>query len=223
MWTLEADPAPRSVPELYNPIEWEIRESRSLPVPDIEALAPMATTLEARRSERTFAPVSEALIGALLWHAARTKESASSPLGFQIEHRPTPSAGAIHPVHLVIQLTDEGSWARYNPQEHSLDLLAKGDSRLQPLVDYSEQMVPRGGGHLVLFVAEPGKTSAKYDNPESLIWRDAGILQGSLALVAAALGLNYCLLGIMGNPWAAQLSRQGKLQGVGVAILGTKP
>jgi len=223
MWTLEADPAPRSVPDLYNPIEWEVRERCSLPAPDIEALAPMAATLDARYSERTFAPVREALMGALLWHAARTKESAPSPLGFQIEHRPTPSAGAIHPVHLVIQLTDEGSWARYNPQEHSLDLFAKDDSRLQPLVDYSEQVVPRGGGHLILFVAEPGKTAAKYENPESLIWRDAGILQGSLALVAAALGLNYCLLGITGNPWVAQLSGQGKLQGVGVAILGTKP
>lgn len=223
MWTLEADPAPRSVPDIYTPIEWEIRERRSLPAPDVEALAPMAATLEARRSERTFAPVPEALIGALLWHAARTKESAPSPLGFQIEHRPTPSAGAIHPIHLVIQLTDERSWARYNPQEHSLDLLAKDDGCLQLLVDYSEQVVPRDGGHLILFVAEPGKTAAKYENPESLIWRDAGTLQGSLALVAAALGLSYCLLGITGNPWAAQLSGQGKLQGVGVAILGTKP
>lgn len=223
MWPLEADPAPRSVPNPYTTIEWEIRERRSLAVSNGEALASMALAIDARHSERTFAPVPEVLLAALLWHTARTKESAPSPLGFQIEHRPTPSAGAIHPVHLIIQLADEGGWVRYNPQEHSLDLLTKDANLLQPLVDHSEQVVPRGGGHLILFVAEPGRTAAKYENPESLIWRDAGILQGSLALVAAALGLNYCLLGITGNPWVAQLSDQGKLQGVGVAILGTKP
>lgn len=223
MWPLGADPIPRSVPGLYNPIQWAAKECRSLAVPDDEALASIAATLDTRHSQRIFAPIPEALLGALLWHAARTKESAPSPLGFQIEHRPTPSAGAIHPIHLLIQLSAEGSWARYNPQEHSLDLLVKSDSLLQPLVDRSEQVVPRGGGHLILFVAEPGKTAAKYENPESLIWRDAGVLQGSLALVAAALGLNFCLLGITGNPWVTQLSDQGKLQGVGVAILGAKP
>lgn len=222
MWTLEADPSPRSAPYPYNPVEWDIRGRRSLPIPDDAELAPMAAALDARRSERTFASVSETLMGALLWHAARTKESAPLPLGLQIEHRPAPSAGAIHPVHLIIQLKDEGSWARYNPQEHSLDLLAKSGKPLQPLVEHSEQVVRRGGGHLMLFVAEPGKTIAKYENAESLIWRDAGVLQGSVALVAAALGLHYCLLGITGNPWVAQLSSQGKLQGVGVAILGTK-
>lgn len=223
MWPQEADPAPRSTPKLYKPIQWEITERRPLPVSGNEVLTPMAAALEARHSERTFASVPEALIGALLWHAARTKESVPSSLGFHIEHRPTPSAGAIHPVHLFIQLADEGSWARYNPQVHSLDLVVKSGKLLRPLVDHSEQVVPRGGGHLILFVAETGKTAAKYENAESLIWRDAGILQGSLALVAAALGLNYCLLGITGNPWVAKLSGQGRLQGVGVAILGTKP
>ncbi len=223
MWPLGTDPIPRSVPDFYSPIEWEVKGRRLLAVSHGEGLASMATTLDTRHSQRTFAPVPEALLGALLWYTARTKESAPSPLGFQVEHRPTPSAGAIHPIHLVIQLTDEGSWARYNPQEHSLDLLTKGDSLLQPLVDYSERVVPRGGGHLILSVAEPGKTAAKYENAESLIWRDAGILQGSLALVATALGLNYCLLGITGNPWVAHLSDQGKLQGVGMAILGAEP
>lgn len=223
MWLLGVDPTPRSVCDSYTSVDWKIKGRRPLPVCGEEALASMESTLEARHSERAFAPVHETLLGALLWHAARTKETALSPLGFQIEHRLTPSAGAIHPVHLVIQLQDEEGWARYSPQGHSLDLLATGDRFLQPLADHSEQLVPRSGGRLILFVAEPGMTAAKYENPESLIWRDAGILQGTLALVAAALGLNYCLLGITGNPWVTKLSDQGKLQGVGVAILGAKP
>lgn len=182
----------------------------------------MPATLDDRRSERTFALIPEALLSALLWHTARTKESTPSPLGFEIEHRLTPSAGAIHPVHLILQLATEERWARYNAQQHSLDVIVNGDRLLQPLVDHSEKVMPRENGRLILFVAEPGKTAAKYENSESLVWRDAGILQGCLAMVAASLRLNYCLLGITGNPWVANLSNEGKLQGVGVAVLGTR-
>ncbi|RYG98596.1 MAG: SagB/ThcOx family dehydrogenase [Alphaproteobacteria bacterium] len=222
MWPPRIDPIPRTAIHPYAPVVWNIKERLSLGVSAGEELAPMSTTLDDRRSERTFAPIPEALLSALLWHTARTKESAPSPLGFEIEHRLTPSAGAIHPVHLVLQLANEGGWARYNPQQHSLDVLVNGDRLLQPLVGHSEKVMPRGNGRLILFVAEPGKTAAKYENSDSLIWRDAGILQGCLGLVAASLRLNYCLLGITGNPWVADLSNEGKLEGVGVAILGTR-
>ena len=218
-----ADPKPRAVPKSYRPIDWEVRERRYLAMPEVDVLPSLATALDSRHSERAFALVPEVLLGALLWHAARTRETAPSSLGFPIEHRAAPSAGGIHPVHLIVQLDSKGGWARYNPEEHSLDVLAKSAGRLQPLVAHAEQVLSRGDGHLVLFVAEVGKTAAKYEDPESLIWRDAGILQGCLALVAAGLGLNCCLLGITGSPWVNQLSDQGELLGVGVAILGAKP
>jgi len=69
-------------------------------------------------------------------------------------------------------------------------------------------------------VAEPGKTSAKYSSSSSLVWRDAGVLLGHIGLAAESLGLNYCPLGITGEPWVSQLDSQGKLSGVGLALLG---
>ncbi len=223
MWLLQADPAPRSEAALYSPVKWEISERRVLPMSDGQELAPMAAALDRRRSARTFAPVSNVSLGALLWHSARTKESALSPLGLHVEHRLAPSGGGIHPIHLVIQLSEGDGWARYNPQEHSLDVLANAGKHLSPLVGHSETVLARAGGLLILFVAEFGKTAAKYECSESVVWRDAGILQGSIGLVAASLGLNYCLLGITGNPWVAALSDEGKLRGVGMSILGGRP
>jgi len=211
------------VAQSYAPFEWKAGERRALPITDGQELASMTTTLEDRTSARTFAPIPTNQLGPLLWHAARTKQSALSSLGLHIEHRLAPSGGGVHPIHLVIQLPDENGWARYNPQAHSLDILVDADTRLSPLISHCAAVLPRGGGRLVLFVAEFGKTAAKYERSESVVWRDAGILQGSLGLVAASLGLNYCLLGITGNPWVAGLSNEGHLQGVGVAILGMRP
>lgn len=73
----------------------------------------------------------------------------------------------------------------------------------------------------MLFAAEFGKTAAKYRYPESLVWRDAGVLQGALTLTATALGMSFCLLGITGNPWIGDLADQGQLMGVGAAIFGS--
>lgn len=223
MWRLNANPAPRPTPEPYRTIEWDVIERRPLPASDGESLGHMAGALDARMTERVFGPVSDGAMGALFWHAARTKQTAISQFGAQIERRPAPSAGAIHPIHLVIHLNGCGRWARYNPQEHSLEVLRHGEVRLRPLANSCDELVPRGSGNLIAFVAEPGRTASKYENAESLVWRDAGILQGHLALVAASLGINYCLLGITGNPWITDLSDKGELQGVGVAIFGARP
>lgn len=223
MWKLGTDPAPRPTPSSYASVEWGVRERRRLSVVNGDALGSMAAALDARRSARSFACLPESLLSSLLWHSARTQECGQLGSGFDVEHRPAPSAGAIHPIHLLIQLPEEDGWARYNPLEHSLDVLAKAGSVLRPLVEFSEEVVSKQDGRLMLFVAEPGMTSAKYKRSESLVWRDAGVLQGIISLVAAALDLNFCLLGVTGNPWVAQLSSECKLQGVGIATLGARP
>jgi hypothetical protein len=71
-----------------------------------------------------------------------------------------------------------------------------------------------------MFAAEPGKTFSKYTEANSLIWRDAGVLLGYFSFVAHALQLSFCPLGITGECWASQLDKQGRLVGVGLAIVG---
>lgn len=223
MWMSLGNPAPRSTPTSYTPLLWPTAASIALPVPVEDALADLATTLQTRRTSRAFGPVPLAALGALLWHTARCQRTAASGLGFLLEQRPTPSAGAIHPIHLVLQLPGERAWCRYNARTHQLDVLPGASGVLSPLMVQCQDIVALGAGQLVLFVAEPGMTAAKYDYPESLVWRDAGVLQGVLSITAAALGLNLCLLGVTGDPWGAQLAQQGQLMGVGVAVLGSRP
>ena len=75
-------------------------------------------------------------------------------------------------------------------------------------------------GVLVGFIAESGKTASKYENPESLVWRDAGTLLGYMSLVAEALRLQFCPLGLTGDPELGDvLAPQSGLHGAGLSIV----
>lgn len=223
MWATLGNPAPRQEPGTYKPWQWPVVRSVALPAAS-DALHACAGSLLERRSRRTFAPIALGELSTLLWHTLHCQRTAESPMGFAIQQRPTPSAGAIHPVHLLIQVPGEdGVWARYNSLTHALDVIGPPADVLRGLCIEADQVVSAQSGSLLLFVAEPAMTAAKYENADSLVWRDAGVMQGALAIAAEALALNYCLLGITGDPWVGQLSEQCQLVGVGLAALGTRP
>ena len=53
------------------------------------------------------------------------------------------------------------------------------------------------------------------------MWRDAGVVLGYMSLVAEALSLAFCPLGITGEPFLTDyLSTASRLKAVGLAILG---
>lgn len=222
-WTNLGNPSPRSEPGHYVPIRWPVSSVIALTQDEPLASPSFFQVLATRRSERDFGKVSFDELGVLLWQIARCQGYAASTLGFDLEHRPYPSAGAIHPIHLVFQLRDEGQWYHYNARLHQLEEIPDANAVLAPLVKQCKEVVDVGNGTIVLFVAEPAMTQAKYHDHASLVWRDAGVVQNTLMLGASALGMNACLLGITGDPWAGALSDQGELVGVGVALIGTSP
>lgn len=224
MWTLLGNPVPRQQPLAYSPHLWPVTQSVSLPYSATTDALVRSSPNSIRRSRRVFAPISWEQISLLLWRTAHCQRTAESSLGFRLQQRAVPSAGAIHPIHLLVQMPDDaGAWARYNPLTHSLDVIGTCARVLNPLRQQADEIVLAQPGILLIFVAEPQMTAAKYENPDSLIWRDAGVLQGALAMTSEDLGLNFCLLGITGDPWVGQLSKQCQLAGVGLAALGARP
>lgn len=217
-WTELGQPRPRSEPLPYVEHIWDSAAVTQLPRPTVAN--PMLAGLDSRQSRRSFGPLDNVLLASLMWHVAAPKASARSMLGFRIEHRGVPSAGALHPIHILVCDPATRVVERYEGSTHTLHALALPAPAA--LVAGCEEVLSAQDGKLLLFAAEPGKTAAKYESPASLVWRDAGILQGGLALVAEALGLNFCLLGITGDPWIAHLSEEGKLRGVGVALVGSR-
>jgi hypothetical protein len=222
-WIDLGNPIPKPANEQHKLFQWETGEVQRLSPGSHVAMPSLCRVLQERRTVRRFAPLEDDRLSDFLWHACRSHETWTSDLGFDLEFRASPSAGAIHPIHLVINRPGDPRWWLYEPRGHFLVELTTASKRLQGLREHSQQVVDASEAIQLLFLAEPGKTLAKYRDGCSLIWRDAGALLAIMALTARGMDLNFCPLGITGEPWASALVEQGELAGVGMALLGLAP
>jgi SagB-type dehydrogenase family enzyme len=221
-WTNLGEPVPLAAPRQYKSFEWPgsglipLEDARSEISPEIAAI------FMRRRSHRRLGKASLIELSSLLNFTCRTQCWGDNLLGFHLELRPVPSAGSIHPVHVLVSSADDEYWMRYLPGHHTMQCLDPSVLSPREVRKQLNDICDPGEATIVLFVGEPGKTSAKYGNPCSLVWRDAGNLQGFFALAAEALSLGFCQLGITGDKWARQLDKHGQLVGVGVGLLGRR-
>jgi hypothetical protein len=231
-WQNLGNPYPLPVPVPYVPVEW--REGSELlfhadrsPAEHLSSVTSSAASIAfdsliaSRRTRYSFGPLSLAMLGALFALTSKVTSQSSGRLGFPLSHRPAPSGGAIHPIHVITHLYGSPTLHRYDPFAHSLREL-HCDANVGELRESMNSVLDGGKGALLLFVAEPGRTFAKYAQASSLVWRDAGILQGYFSVAAEALGINFAPLGITGEPWAGHLVQKPGLAGVGAAFAGAR-
>ncbi|MFZ6780430.1 nitroreductase family protein [Undibacterium sp. Ji83W] len=220
-WIDLGNPRPHPEPKIYVPFCWPLGDIYYLFEPEKLPTKPLSKILEHRRTRRSFDEVSDEDLCTLLWLTCRGQAWSNSASGLQLCFRPTPSAGAIHPIHVLVSSKKNRSWQRYVPTDHTLAGIEPIILSPEKIREAVENVVPPEDGTILLFIAEPGKTLAKYADGCSLIWRDAGVLLGYMSLVAESLDLNFCPLGITGEPWASHLDEEGRLVGVGMALLGS--
>ncbi|MDP9649676.1 nitroreductase family protein [Paraburkholderia caledonica] len=238
-WMDLGNPALRTEPGFYTPVSWAEGPAIALDEPSEDSTGSTDTfashtegnttdlsdgfdaLVASRRTRYDFHGIDLPSLGQLFSLTCRVSLIGTSALGFPLSQRPAPSAGAIHPVHVVVHLPGAARLHRYDPFGHGLRPLTC-HIRLTQLRDAMNCVVDGRNAALLMFVAEPGKTLAKYEAGCSLIWRDAGILQGYFSMAAESLGLNFVPLGVTGDPWAGQLVEQAGLTGVGVAYVGTR-
>lgn len=217
-----SEPRPRVTPQLYVPFDWPVGKLTLLPPAAMHLQVDIASISQERQSRRRFAPMSVAQLGTLLWLTCRTHSSRASEYGFDQHFRPHPSAGAIHPIHVICQRAPSQPWERYDPGRHVLVTIPGSEELAQNARMQAEKFFTTGEAVLLALVAEGGKTAAKYESEQSLVWRDAGVVLGYLSLVSEALGLSFCPLGATGHSHLAPVAPAGILQGAGLAVLGAR-
>ncbi|OEZ61255.1 nitroreductase family protein [Duganella sp. HH105] len=220
MWTLLPDPRPKSEIQPYQPLDWPVGARVPLSVP-VDVAQSFCDVIAARRSTRTFGPLSKEDLSALFWYSYRVLARQNCDLGFDLTLRPAPSAGAIHAIHLLSCSAAGGDWQRYDPLQHCLVEVPRGLISVDSALSEVMPAVAPQAGTLLWLAAEVGKTVAKYDSAESLIWRDAGALLAHLGLTASYLGLNFCPLGVTGAHWGRDLDEVKLIRGVGAALVGS--
>jgi hypothetical protein len=216
-----AEPVPRVTAELYLPFVWPAGEAQRL-VPRSEPIhVDVVSVMERRETRRDFSrPVSDEILGEFLWLACRSRISRPSQFGFDQESRPHPSAGAMHPIHILVGAS-RVPWRRYDPIEHALVALGGSAANADLVRRRAAGLLDVGNGLVLALAAEPGKTGAKYMNPESLVWRDAGVVLGYMSVVAEVLDVSFCPLGVTADAELSGLfGTSATLFGAGLAVLG---
>lgn len=179
--------------------------------------------LRTRRSRRGFGRIGVDELGPLLWHAARTCGYVEGEYG-TVELRPAPSAGARHPIDLMLFDTRVAQGFVYRSTLHCLDQLRVGAQEHGRLVAAARAVLDLGEGWLLWLVAQPARTLAKYECGEGFVLLDAGALVATLSFAAHATDVAYCALGISGEPWISRLlDSQGAAVGVLGGLVGTHP
>lgn len=221
-WRDLGNPCPKHALGYYQPMVWPQGYGRPLDTNGALRSPDLAAILASRKSRRDFvAPATTEDLSALFDLCARTREVQISDLGFDLEFRQHPASGAIHSIHCLVQEHGGEEWNRYDAIRHELVTLPGSSVAADEARQAANDVVPTGSASLIALVAEPGKSAAKYDFHESLVWRDAGVILGYFSIAAEALGLAFCPLGITGDPViSSTLDQQGRLRGVGLALLG---
>jgi len=113
-------------------------------------------------------------------------------------------------------------WIRYDPCGHRLQLLAVKDrAALKRLDANCTEILPEARGMVMVLLGDLSRVKAVYDNPWSLLWRDAGALLQTLALCAAAYRLAFCPLGALGSEILGALDLGGRdIIPAGIAMIG---
>lgn len=166
------------------------------------------------------APLRVSQFASLAYYSVHTKAMWRSPAGAVLRHKPVPSSGARHPVELVlVGLAGMAEVAfRYDGDTHSLVPIESEAAVVREALDKAQRCSAGNRGSLLLLAADFRATEAAYENPESLVWRDAGTVLGHLCLVAEALELACTPLGMTGDPEVRALLRG--TAGVGALYVG---
>lgn len=222
-WTDLGIPTPKKTIIPYTPITWDEETAYSLyQYVQIEEKIEFQQVILNRCSSYTFSEIQLKDIANILYLTNIVKSLSNSEYGFLLSKRPIPSAGAIHPIHIFLISNLHKNLLRFDPFSFTLNAI-QSEIDVNTIRKEVSTIVDVQDGTIVLLGAEYGKTAAKYNNPDSLIWRDSGILLCGLHMAATYLNMSFCPLGITGEPWVSKLSEQSNLFGVGVAIFGRNP
>ena len=198
----ELEPVPRDRVLPWSTPTFSSARRHSLSRPGEPPPRTFLEVLRARRSRPRIGTIHEGDLSCLLWHSMLIRERRPGSSNYlEWESRACPSAGGLHPIHLLcLPLDGSLPLGIYDPRYH--EILVLGIDRA-PLILANALSVERlcnaSSGLTLQFVADRAKTGAAYLNGESLPWRDAGALSATIGLVAEALRLAATPLGRTGD------------------------
>lgn len=195
-----------------------------LPFPKEFPIMNFTEVLDLRRSKRLFNSISIESLSNLLYLSTRVKQENLLDSGYKISFRPSPSAGGRHPIDIFVlseSLFENRMLHYYDPYIHQLKQVRFDLEETDRLRNHLLESFPGSHNATVLWmVVFPERTESKYDNYQSLVWRDVGALTNTIQLVSTFLRLNSCISGTLGEPVISELFTGVRVQSGGAILIG---
>lgn len=170
-----------------------------LPPPDVTDGPGLWETMRTRRSFRAYTqdPLSLEDLSQILW----ATQGLTARVG-EYGLRTAPSAGALYPIETYLcvnRVTSlEPGLYHYNVEEHSLELLKKGNFAKEVKAGALDQQIAERASVVFIWSAVFQRSKWKYlQRAYRYMFLDAGHIAQNLALAAQGLGLGSCQIGAL--------------------------
>lgn len=182
--------------------------------------------IRSRVTRREFGPITLDQLSTLFWYSAKTSKVVNLDEGHKWHHRPSPSGGGRHPLDHIVFRNENGEWIAllYDAIAHAFGKLKIDDpSGMRQLINGLFQTLDIYSSTFVWNVAQFNRSTSVYKNASSLIYRDEGVIQATFGLVAEALDLSFCTMGVSGEPMISLIFKANELlRGIGGFFVGSK-
>lgn len=209
----------------YTPFVYSSLEKITLPeVSFSKRQNDFLNVLRERRSVKQLGNCAIEKLSEILFHAVKPYMICRDDYDMMVYRSASPSAGGRHPIDILVGLPEnEGRRLfLYEPLSHSLLRLDIPVELQREFFNDINQTLPLGDSVLVWFSIQYMRTASKYNDYESLIWRDVGAQLCCLQQVAKYAGLDSCPIGYLAEETYNKMFNCASLISGGGMIIGLK-
>lgn len=180
--------------------------------------------LRERRSVKQLGGCTIEKLSEILFYAVKPYTICKDDYDMTVYRSASPSAGGRHPIDILVGLPENEARRLflYEPLSHSLRQLDAPIELQSEFFDDINQTLPLGDSILIWFSIQYMRTASKYNDYESLVWRDAGAQLCCLQQVAKYVGLDSCPIGYLAEDTFNRIFNCDSLVSGGGMIIGLK-
>lgn len=219
------EPVPKVVEAVRTKERWAVTSTINVPALELDQSLCFADVLLSRRTRRVCEPMKLRDALSLIQFVMYSRQIGEGDNLGRLR-KISLSAGALHPVEVLVVAGPEvcepilycDTHNAFGTVQFHSPVVA--NTALQSL----SEIVPQAVGHCLLFVANQRHVAQAYEQPRSLLWRDAGALLQTFSLLATALDCAFVPLGSTGSAILdALIAPHEDYLAVGTGIIGKVP
>jgi hypothetical protein len=216
------EPTPKSNCVIANKDQWATTSVIAVPDLGLDLQTPFSEVVFQRRTIRSMMSLELEDVLGLIRLVMKPMQIGKGG-NFGRTRKVTVSAGALHPIEaLVVSGLSVVEPIIYNDAFDAFCTVSFcGMEDASTEIAAINSLIPGASGHLILFVANKRHVDQAYNDVASLLWRDAGAVLQTFALVASSFGYGFVPLGVSGSAVLSGLEApHSDYIAVGTALIG---